>query len=77
MQLDSKSTIDPRVLPPQGFTRAKDLTHFLPFSITTLWAWSKAGKFPKPVKLSPTVTAWRNADVLAWLDKQGANHEAV
>lgn len=55
---------------PQGLSRAKQLLPFLPFGITTLWNYTKAGKFPKPVKISPTVTAWRNADVIAWLENQ-------
>lgn len=55
---------------PQGMSRARDLLPFLPFGITSLWNYTKAGKFPKPVKISPTVTAWRNADVIAWLENQ-------
>ena len=57
-------------LAPQGMSRASQLLPFLPFGITTLWAWSRDGRFPAPVKLSPTMTAWRNADVLAWLNNQ-------
>ena len=55
---------------PQGMSRARDLLPFLPFGITSLWNYTKAGKFPKPVKISPTVTAWRNADVIACLEQQ-------
>ncbi len=55
-------------LPPQGMSRASQLLPFLPFGSSTLWAWSKDGKrFPKPIRLSPTMTAWRNADVIEWL----------
>ena len=57
-----------RYLPPQGMSRAKDILPFLPFSNTTLFEWSRDGRFPAPVKLSPTMTAWRNADVIAWLE---------
>ena len=55
-------------LPPQGMSRASQLIPFLPFGSSTLWAWSRDGRFPSPVKLSPTMTAWRNADVLEWLE---------
>ena len=55
-------------LPPQGMSRATQLLPFLPFGSTTLWAWSRDGRFPAPVKLSPTMTAWHNADVIAWLN---------
>ena len=55
-------------LPPQGMSRASQLIPFLPFGSSTLWAWSRDGRFPAPVKLSPTMTAWRNADVIEWLE---------
>jgi prophage regulatory protein len=59
-----------RYLPSQGMSRASQLLPFLPFGTTTLWAWSRDGRFPAPVKLSPTMTAWRNADVIEWLNSQ-------
>lgn len=39
----------------------------LPISQATLWRWVSKGEFPKPVKLSSRVTAWRVADVSKWL----------
>ena len=57
-----------KYLPPQGMSRASQLIPFLPFGSSTLWAWSRDGRFPAPVKLSPTMTAWRNADVIEWLE---------
>ncbi|MFZ3142540.1 helix-turn-helix transcriptional regulator [Psychrobacter glacincola] len=59
-----------KYLPPQGMSRASQLLPFLPFGSSTLWAWSKDGRFPKPARLSPTMTAWRNADVIEWLNNQ-------
>ena len=64
----TKQTTFIKHLPPQGMSRAKDILPFLPFSNTTLFEWSRDGRFPAPVKLSPTMTAWRNADVIAWLE---------
>lgn len=60
----------PLTLPPQGMSRAKQLLPFLPFGKTTLWELVKKGKFPQPIKLGENITAWRNADVLEWLDQQ-------
>lgn len=57
-----------KYLPPQGMSRASQLIPFLPFGSSTLWAWSRDGRFPAPIKLSPTMTAWRNADVIEWLE---------
>jgi len=44
----------------------------VPFSSPTLWRKVKTGEFPAPVKLSERVTAWRTADVLAWLQSRKA-----
>ncbi|RFO95541.1 transcriptional regulator [Rhodoferax lacus] len=44
----------------------------LPFSAPTLWRKVKAGNFPKPVKLSEGVTAWKVGSVRAWMAAQAA-----
>lgn len=43
----------------------------IPFSAPTLWRKVNRGEFPRPVKLSAGVTAWRVEDIRAWMDKQG------
>lgn len=64
-------------LPDSALLREADLvrspkrphaTPPLPFSAPTLWRKVSAGTFPKPVKLSKRVTAWRVGDVRAWLN---------
>ena len=60
-------------LPPQGMSRASQLLPFLPFGSSTLWAWSRDGRFPSPIRLSNTMTAWRNADVIEWLSNQNTS----
>ena len=44
----------------------------LPFSAPTLWRMVKAGKFPKPHKLSTRVTAWKVSQVREWMNAQAA-----
>ncbi|HRE18971.1 MAG TPA: AlpA family phage regulatory protein [Rhodocyclaceae bacterium] len=44
----------------------------VPFSSATLWRKVKAGQFPRPVKLSDRITAWRAQDVAAWLHSRSA-----
>lgn len=44
----------------------------LPLSAPTLWRKVKDGTFPKPVKLSARVTAWKVGDVRAWINAQSA-----
>lgn len=36
-----------------------------PVSKSTWWAGVKSGRFPKPVKLGPRITAWRVEDIRA------------
>lgn len=37
----------------------------LPIAASTWWAGVKSGRYPKPVKLGPRITAWKLNDVLA------------
>ncbi len=37
----------------------------IPVSKSTWWAGVKSGRFPKPVKLGPRITAWRAEDIQA------------
>jgi prophage regulatory protein len=40
----------------------------LPISNATWWAWVKAKKAPAPIKLSPGVTVWDKAKVIAFAE---------
>ena len=54
-------------LPAVGYARAPIVARVVGIAVSTLWAWSAQRRFPKPVKLSPRVSAWPVADVRAWL----------
>ena len=43
----------------------------IPVSKSTWWAGIKDGRFPKPVKLGPRITAWRVEDIRAMIDAGG------
>lgn len=64
----------------QLYYRATELTSkpckkgLLPISPTTLWRWVKNGKFPQPVKLGPSVTAWSAQSIQKWLESNGGQH---
>ena len=61
-----------QTLPSTGFIRqAQLIPAFVPFSAATLWRRVRSGDFPKPVKLSDRVTAWRVEDVRAWIERHG------
>ncbi len=62
----------------QNYYRAAELAEKLGVSRATVWLWAKAGRLPKPVKLGPRVTVWREEDVMAALDKiarESTGHE--
>ncbi|WP_082580376.1 AlpA family transcriptional regulator [Pelomonas sp. Root1444] len=60
-------------LPATGYVRQAQLVPTLvPFSSATLWRKVKTGEFPRPVKLSERVTAWRVEDIRAWMALRGA-----
>jgi len=46
---------DPKAEPP--------LPPLIPLSKSTWWAGVSSGRFPKPVKLGPRITAWRVEDI--------------
>ncbi len=50
---------DPKAQPP--------ISPLYPVSKSTWWAGVKSGRFPKPVKLGPRITAWRVEDIRALL----------
>lgn len=56
-----------------AYLRMKDLLVYLTLSQSTIWRGVRAGTFPKPVKLSESITAWRTADVRKWMQKVEGN----
>ena len=39
----------------------------IPITGPTLWAWVRAGKFPRPRAVSPNTTVWLAAEVVEWM----------
>jgi prophage regulatory protein len=68
MQTNTASNFDS--LPATGFMRQPQVLEVVPFSAATLWRKCNIGQFPKPVKLSERVTAWRVGDVRQFLALQ-------
>lgn len=50
------------------FMREKDVLKLVPFGRCSLWKFSKDGTFPAPIKISSGISAWREKDVLEWLE---------
>jgi prophage regulatory protein len=51
--------------PDTGFVRLPAVLAVFPVSRSTWWQGVKDGKFPKPHKLGPRVTAWKAEDIRA------------
>ena len=63
------------VLPDSSFVRLPVVRGLFACSPITVWRRVRAGTLPKPVKLSPRVTAWRVGDLrkaLAQVDRLAA-----
>ncbi|RWO00959.1 AlpA family phage regulatory protein [Mesorhizobium sp.] len=59
-------------LPATGFMRLASILSPngpIPVSKSTWWAGVKDGRFPKPVKLGPRITAWRVDDIRALINR--------
>jgi len=57
--------------PENGFVRLSSIlapAGPLPISRSSWWAGVASGRYPKPVKLGPRITAWRVADLRALMD---------
>ena len=52
---------NPKVNPP--------IPALIPVSKSTWWAGVSSGRFPKPIKLGPRITAWRVDDILALIEQ--------
>jgi len=52
-------------LPLTGFIRLPAVLAVIPVSKSTWWEGVKSGRFPKSVKLSERITAWRAEDIRA------------
>ncbi|RFS13313.1 AlpA family transcriptional regulator [Emticicia sp. C21] len=61
---DSKQSNDE----PLGFMRLSQIIKLIPVSKVTWWNGCKTGKYPKPYKLGPRITAWKTSDIYHCLE---------
>lgn len=69
--------VTPATLPRDGYSRLSQILPFLPIAKSTVELWTRQGKFPKPIKLSATVTAWKNSDIHDWLDSLATGQQTA
>ncbi|MDD3598066.1 AlpA family phage regulatory protein [Sulfuricurvum sp.] len=47
----------------EKFLRVKDVADMLSIGKSTVWLYTKTGKLPQPIKLSPGVTVWKLSEI--------------
>lgn len=60
-------------LPDEALIRLRQMIalRLVPYSASTLWRRCRSNDFPRPIKVSPGVTAWRVGDVRRYLKNVG------
>ena len=56
--------------------RLPQVAEMLGVSKSTVWLYSRNGTLPKPIKLSPRVTVWRESDIQKLIESLGDNNES-
>lgn len=55
-----------------AYVRPKDLPNYVPFTTNTAYRLARQKKFPRPIRLSKGISAWKMTEVDAWLaSKEG------
>lgn len=58
-----------------GYMRLNQILKLIPVSKATWWNGCKTGRFPKPYKLGPRITAWKTSDIYQCLQQFQISHE--
>lgn len=69
----ASSKVKPDVLPfpPGGLSRIRKVLEKIPVCPSSWWQGVKCGRYPRPVKLGPRTTAWRNDDLNTLIERLG------
>ena len=54
----------------ERYMRINEVIQMLSVGKSTVWAWVKDDKFPKPIKLSEYVTVWKLSDIEEWVQQK-------
>jgi prophage regulatory protein len=79
MEAEHMAIISKTTFPETGFVRLPSIIGdtkadppiipIIPVSKSTWWAGVKSGRYPRPIKLGPRITAWRVSDIRALIEK--------
>lgn len=53
--------------------RISDVSKKTTLAKSTLWLKIAQGQFPKPIKLSPAISVWKQSDIDAWIEERCKN----
>lgn len=56
------------------YLRITDVVKKIGMGRSTIWLWSKEGKFPKPIKFSTKVTVWEEEKIDEWIQSKIFSH---
>jgi len=56
------------------YLRINEVVGMLSVGKSTVWAWVKESKIPKPIKLSEYVTVWKLSDIEEWAQHKEINN---
>ena len=54
-----------------GFLRLKEVLKLIPVGKTTWYNGIKSGIYPKPIKISRRLTAWKALDIYSFIESYG------
>ena len=54
----------------ETYLRDKEVAKMLSIGRSTVWYLVKAGRLPKPIKLSPRITVWQLSTIEEFLSRQ-------
>lgn len=61
----------------EQFLTVKEVCQRLSIGKSTVWAWSAAKRFPKPVQLSARCTRWRLSEIVVWERDMASANDAT
>jgi prophage regulatory protein len=71
MQSPSPTPSSPQLVADEIFLSDKAVASMVDVSQSTIWIWTRAGKFPRPIRLADVrCTRWRKSEVIAWMRAQ-------
>lgn len=63
------------MLEEERLIRLPEVMRLIGIQRSTVWAWVKQGKLPKPRKLSPKLSVWQYSEIVAYMNGSWRSYE--